>query len=145
MNLLFFFVFLLFSLLILRLGVVQIVSGEDYKQEVDRTEDVVVTNSVPRGKIYDRTEKVIVDNVARNAITYTPPQSPNPEDMMEVAAKLAGLIEMDTSSVRDRDQKDYWILKNKEAADNKVTDEEKRRLPETKTYQQKKRIAKSIR
>ncbi|MGM0846651.1 MAG: peptidoglycan D,D-transpeptidase FtsI family protein [Bacillota bacterium] len=142
MNLLFFCVFLLFSLLILRLGVVQIASGEDYKQEVDRTEDVTVTNSVPRGKIYDRTEKVIVDNVARNAITYTPPQSPNPEDMMEVAAKLAQLIEMDTSSVRDRDKMDYWILTNKEAADNKVTDQEKKEIAKNKDLSSKDRNSK---
>ncbi|TYS16179.1 penicillin-binding protein 2 [Rossellomorea vietnamensis] len=137
MNLLFFFVFLLFSVLILRLGVVQIVSGEGYKQEVERTEDVVVTNSVPRGKIYDRTEKVIVDNVAKNAITYTPPQSPNPEDMMEVAVKLAQLIEMDTSSVRERDQKDYWILTNKKAADNKVTVEEEKEIARNKQLSSK--------
>ncbi|TYR77415.1 penicillin-binding protein 2 [Rossellomorea vietnamensis] len=137
MNLLFFFVFLLFSVLILRLGVVQIVSGEGYKQEVERTEDVVVTNSVPRGKIYDRTEKVIVDNVARNAITYTPPQSSNPEDMMEVAVKLAQLIEMDTSSVRERDQKDYWILTNKKAADKKVTVEEKKEIARNKDLSSK--------
>ena len=84
---LFFAVFLLFSLLILRLGVVQIVSGEEYKREVERTEDVLVNNSVPRGKIYDRVGNVIVDNTPMNAITYTRTQSTKTEDMMEVARK----------------------------------------------------------
>ena len=49
-NMLFFVVFLLFSLLILRLGVVQIVYGEDYKREIERTVDVTVNNPVPRRK-----------------------------------------------------------------------------------------------
>ena len=59
---LFFIVFLLFSVLILRLGVVQIVYGEDYKREIERTEDVTVNNPVPRGKMYDAYGNIIVDN-----------------------------------------------------------------------------------
>ncbi|WP_421385428.1 peptidoglycan D,D-transpeptidase FtsI family protein [Bacillus salacetis] len=139
MNLLFFLVFLLFSLLILRLGVVQIVSGEDYKREVDRTEDVVVTNSVPRGKIYDRTGRVIVDNVARSAITFTPAQSSKPEEMMKTAQKLAQLIKMDTKAVTDRDKKDYWILLNKDTADAKVTNKEKEEVNSDKDLSDKER------
>ncbi|MGM0844236.1 MAG: penicillin-binding transpeptidase domain-containing protein [Bacillota bacterium] len=125
MNILFFAVFLLFSLLILRLGLVQIVSGEEYKREVERTEDVLVNNSVPRGKIYDRVGNVIVDNTPMNAITYTRTQSTKSEDMIKVARGLAQLIEMDTGTVTDRDKKDYWMLLNKEKADEKVSEEEK--------------------
>src|SRR4051794_12673919 len=74
-NMLFFVVFLLFSLLILRLGVVQIVYGDDYKREIQRTDDVTVNNPVPRGKMYDRNGKAIVDNTPLNAITYTKKQN----------------------------------------------------------------------
>lgn len=56
-------VFLLFSALILRLGFVQIVYGDDYKNEVEKKEDVVISTSVPRGEMYDRTGKSIVSNV----------------------------------------------------------------------------------
>ncbi|RIW31095.1 penicillin-binding protein 2 [Bacillus salacetis] len=128
MNILFFAVFLLFSLLILRLGVVQIVSGEEYKREVERTEDVLVNNSVPRGKIYDRVGNVIVDNTPMNAITYTRTQSTKTDEIMDVARKLAQLIEMDTDAVRDRDKKDYWILNNKDEADEKVSKKEKAKI-----------------
>ena len=64
----FFAVFMLFSMLILRLGIVQIVYGEDFKREIERTEDVTVNNPVPRGKMYDRNMKTIVDNIPSKAI-----------------------------------------------------------------------------
>src|SRR3954451_3779691 len=108
----FFVVFLLFSVLILRLGVVQIVYGEDFKREIERTEDVTVNNPVPRGKMYDRNIQTIVDNTPSNAITYTKSQGTTNEEMLEVADRLAKIIEKETDSVRERDKKDFWILKN---------------------------------
>ncbi len=120
---LFFAVFLLFSMLILRLGVVQIVYGDDYKREIERTEDVTVNNPVPRGKMFDSTGKVIVDNTPQNAITYTN-KGASQEEMLKVAENLASLIQKDTEKVQERDKKDYWIIKNQEKADAKVTQKE---------------------
>ncbi|WP_205170158.1 peptidoglycan D,D-transpeptidase FtsI family protein [Bacillus pakistanensis] len=128
MNLLFFAVFLLFSLLVLRLGVVQIVSGEEYKKEVERTEDVVVDTSVPRGKIYDRYGNVVVDNLPLNAITYTRTQSTSQEEMLKVAEQLSTLIEKETKEVTERDKKDFWIMKHPEEAEGKVTEKERQKL-----------------
>jgi penicillin-binding protein A len=68
LNMLFFVVFMLFSVLILRLGLVQIVYGEDFKREIERTEDITVNNPVPRGKMFDRNGKIIVDNTPLNAV-----------------------------------------------------------------------------
>ncbi len=124
LNMLFFVVFLLFSILILRLGVVQIVYGDDFKREIQRTEDITVNNPVPRGKMFDRNGKVIVDNKPLNAITYTKYQNTTQEEMLETAGKLAKLIHMDISKLRDPDIKDYWILKNPEKAKEKITKKE---------------------
>ncbi|WP_415480478.1 peptidoglycan D,D-transpeptidase FtsI family protein [Bacillus infantis] len=123
LNMLFFAVFLLFSMLILRLGVVQIVYGDDYKREIERTEDVTVNNPVPRGKMFDSTGKVIVDNTPQNAITYTN-KGASQEEMLKVAENLASLIQKDTEKVQERDKKDYWIIKNQDKADAKVTQKE---------------------
>ncbi|EAR65141.1 peptidoglycan biosynthesis (penicillin-binding protein 2A) [Bacillus sp. NRRL B-14911] len=110
-------------MLILRLGVVQIVYGDDYKREIERTEDVTVNNPVPRGKMFDSTGKVIVDNTPQNAITYTN-KGASQEEMLKVAENLASLIQKDTEKVQERDKKDYWIIKNQEKADAKVTQKE---------------------
>ncbi|WP_312093178.1 penicillin-binding protein 2 [Niallia sp.] len=129
LNIIFFFVFLLFSALILRLGFVQIVYGEDYKRELEKTEDVTVNTSVPRGKMYDSTGKVIVDNVAQKAITYTN-SGVKQEEMLETAELLSKYIMKDTKKVTEREKKDYWIIKNEEKANKKVSDNEKEALAE---------------
>jgi len=127
LNLLFFIVFLLFSVLILRLGVVQIVYGEDYKREIERTEDVTVNNPVPRGKMFDTNGKIVVDNVPENAITYTN-NGASQKEMLEVAGRLAKLIHKDTDKVTERDMKDYWIVTNPKEAEKKVSEKELEQL-----------------
>ncbi|MFK9093302.1 peptidoglycan D,D-transpeptidase FtsI family protein [Bacillus salipaludis] len=120
----FFVVFILFSVLILRLGELQIVFGDDFKREIERTEDITVNNPVPRGKMIDRNGKVIVDNTPLNAITYTKYQSADQKEMIETAEKLAKLITKDTSKVPEREKKDFWIIKHPEEAKAKITKKE---------------------
>lgn len=121
---LFFVIFLLFSVLILRLGIVQIVYGDNYSRELERTEDVTVNNPVPRGKILDRTLKTVVDNNPVDAITYTRYQGTTTEEMLDTAEKLATFIEKKTDKITERDKKDFWILKNPDEAEALITDED---------------------
>lgn len=115
---LFLIVFVLFSVLIFRLGFVQIVYGDDYKREIERTEEITVNNPVPRGKMFDSTGKIIVDNIPQNAITYTN-NGASQEEMLDTAEKLAELIEKDTEKVTERDEKDYWIMINPDRAEKR--------------------------
>ncbi|GIN38510.1 MULTISPECIES: peptidoglycan D,D-transpeptidase FtsI family protein [Heyndrickxia] len=137
MNILFFVVFILFSVLILRLGIVQIVYGDDYKREIDRKENVTVNTSVPRGKILDRNGKLVVGNKPLNAITYTRPQNIKQEDILKVAKDLAKIIKKDTEedfkAITVRDKKDFWILNHPKQADEKVTKAEKEKLKNDNT------------
>ncbi|MFC3882927.1 peptidoglycan D,D-transpeptidase FtsI family protein [Bacillus songklensis] len=132
LNLLFFVVFILFSILILRLGLVQIVYGENYQREVAKTENVTVNAPVPRGKIYDRYNRVVVDNTPLNAITYTRFQGTTQEERLKVAEQLAKYIDKDTSKVTERDLKDYWILKHPEEAKKKIRKDELAKLKKGK-------------
>ncbi|KAB2493580.1 peptidoglycan D,D-transpeptidase FtsI family protein [Priestia endophytica] len=135
LNLLFFVVFLLFAILILRLGLVQIVQGEDYKREVEETQDSTVSNPAPRGKIYDRYHRSIVDNKPLNAITYTRFKN-DPEQSLKVAKKLAKLIDKSTDKVTERDMKDYWLMIHPKKAKNLVPQSEikKKELSDDKVY-----------
>lgn len=139
LNILFFIVFLLFSTLILKLGVLQIVFGQDYKREVQSTSDVTVNNPAPRGKIYDRYGNVIVDNTPLNAITYTKSQSETSQQILAISQKLANTLNIDTSKVTERDKKDYWILKNPDKAQALITKQEwslynQQKLSDTQIY-----------
>lgn len=123
-NLLFLSVFLLFSVLVIRLGVVQIVFGEDYKKELERTEDITVSSPVPRGKIYDRNGKNIVNNTSRKAITYTK-YGVSQKEMLKTAERLALLIDMKPKKLQEWDLKDYWLIKNPGRGEKKVTEKER--------------------
>jgi penicillin-binding protein A len=140
LNMIFFVVFLLFSVLILRLGVVQIVYGDDYKREIERTEDVTVNSPVPRGKMYDTNGKIVVDNVPVNAITYTN-SGASQKEMLQVAERLSKLIVKETDKVTERDMKDFWISMNPKEAEKKVPEKEREKLQQqyedTKEYDDK--------
>ncbi|NRG31276.1 penicillin-binding protein 2 [Bacillus circulans] len=140
-NILFLIVFLLFSLLILRLGIVQIVNGEDYKREVDRKENVTVKIAMPRGEILDRNGKLIVGNKPSNAITFTRAQNSKTEEMLKIAEKLAIFIKKDSKedlkAITERDKKDYWIIKHSNEAEAKITVADKKKLKDDKNYDAK--------
>ena len=142
LNFLFFVVFILFSALILRLGIVQIVYGETYKNEINKQEVVPVNSSVPRGRIFDTNGKLIVGNKPLKAITYTRANNVDQKEMLSTAAKLADLISKDTEedfkAITKRDREDFWIIKHPNEAKAKITKEDEKKLKkkdlDTKEY-----------
>jgi cell division protein FtsI/penicillin-binding protein 2 len=141
LNILFCSVFLLFSVLILRLGFVQIVYGENFKRDLARKEDITVSNPVPRGKVFARDFRVIVDNVPKRAITYTN-EGFSQKEMLETAENLAKLIDKNTDKVSERDRRDFWMMKNPNHFDAKITRKEKdlyvaKKLTDKEIYQMK--------
>ncbi|GAB3051053.1 peptidoglycan D,D-transpeptidase FtsI family protein [Virgibacillus ainsalahensis] len=138
LNILFFIVFLLFSVLILQLGVVQILNGEDFQDEIDRTIQDTTKIPVPRGKIYDRNHDVVVDNDPVYSITYTPPKGVQAEDRLEVAENLAEFISMDSKEdlegITERNRKEYWYLNNTEEVESRVSDEAAAEMSNSEYY-----------
>ncbi|WP_347549596.1 penicillin-binding protein 2 [Pseudalkalibacillus hwajinpoensis] len=135
LNILFLSVFLLFSALILRLGVIQIVNGEEYERVSEQTENVTAESTAPRGKMYDRYGRVLVDNNPEFTLTYIRTQNTKQAERLELAEKLAGYIEKETDDVIDRDLKDYWITANPEEAKAKLTEKEWAELESSDAYQ----------
>lgn len=124
LNLLFFVVFICFSILVIKLGTLQIVHGESYKKEISRTENLIIREPVPRGKIYDRYGRLVVDNTGKNAISYTKAQDTKHTEILEVAQKLSKLIDVKTDKLTERDLKDFWILTRPEEAKALLTKKE---------------------
>lgn len=128
MNILFFSIFILFTMLILRLGYLQIVKGEDYTRELARTEEVPVNTSVPRGRIFDSEGRIMVDNLPQRAITYTKMQTTKSEDMYEIAEELSLLIEKKPTGITKSDLQDFWLKENPEEALELVSDKERKKI-----------------
>ncbi|GIO17418.1 penicillin-binding protein [Oceanobacillus oncorhynchi subsp. incaldanensis] len=124
MNILFFAIFLLFSALVLQLGVVQILNGESYQDEIQRTNLDTTNVPVPRGKIYDTNGELIVDNEAMYSITYTPSNDVQAEERLEVAEKLAQYIDMGDEQtidrITDRDRREYYLLHHEEEIEERL-------------------------
>jgi penicillin-binding protein A len=128
LNGLFFMVFVLFSILILRLGFIQIIKGEAYSAQAKETDVTTVNYSVPRGRIYDRNNKLVVYNIPEKAIVYTPPKYPQPGELLELAKKLTTILVMtdrEINKVTDRDLKDIWLLAHNNGKDLITKKEEK--------------------
>lgn len=134
LNLLFFIVFSLFSAVIFRLGYLQIVRGDEFEAIVKRTETTLVTESVPRGLIYDRDGNILVGNEPQHSITYTRGANTTAKEMAKVASSLAGLINVSIEELTERDLKDYWMAVNNEVMLQRLSDDEKL-LPGSELYE----------
>lgn len=110
LNILFLIVFLLFSALILRLGLVQIVNGEEYEEELTHVSNQTALVDAPRGLMFDSFGNVIVDNAMELSVTYTNPGNQKQDEMLELAEKLSEYIDVDTENLRFRDKQEYFYI-----------------------------------
>ena len=137
LNILFFIVFIMFAVLIIQLGIVQILHGQSFQEEIDRTIQDISKKPVPRGKIYDRNGKILVDNKPLYAISYTPPKRVQHDDKLELAEQLLPFLSVDESMIKrltKRNKQEYIYLKNKEEIHGRLTDAEKEALNDVEQY-----------
>ncbi|MGE6206338.1 peptidoglycan D,D-transpeptidase FtsI family protein [Guptibacillus hwajinpoensis] len=135
LNILFLFVFLLFSVLIFRLGYLQLAKGEDFQRQVEETDKVEAKTASPRGMMFDRYGRVLVDNKPTFSVTYTKTQGTTQQEKLEVANRLSEFIEKNTEKVTDRDLKDYWIITRQKEARAKLTEKDINELSDKDAYQ----------
>lgn len=126
---------IVFAIIVLMGGLffIQIVKNDYYKTEVQTlTQKTIEGPSAPRGRIYDRNGKLIVDNKADKVIYYQKPSNVSVKDEVKVAYKLSSMIDLDYSKLSLNDLKTFWIKNNKEKAKEKITDEEWDKLEKRK-------------
>ncbi|GAF24042.1 LOW QUALITY PROTEIN: cell division protein FtsI [Bacillus sp. JCM 19047] len=110
LNILFLAVFLLFSALILRLGLVQIVNGEEYEEELKHVSNQTALIDAPRGIFTDRYGYPVVENSLELSVTYTNLEIKAAE-ILRLPKKWAKFITVDTENLRDRDKREYYYTK----------------------------------
>ncbi|ADH99821.1 peptidoglycan D,D-transpeptidase FtsI family protein [Salisediminibacterium selenitireducens] len=127
LNLLFFLVFILFSALILRLGVVQIVQGEEFQEVVERTNSEITPVEAPRGLVYDRHGNLLVGNEHIHTVTFTNRRT-SAQEMLDVSLLLSDLIDVDTDHVfesrYEQERRDFWSVLYDEEFEDKLPLEE---------------------
>jgi cell division protein FtsI/penicillin-binding protein 2 len=95
---LFLITFILFSILIFRLGVVQIVEGEEYVLQTERNTQRTIEGTAPRGYFFDRNYQQLVTNEHMYTVTFTRQRDLENQNE-EIARKLSALIDMDAEQI----------------------------------------------
>lgn len=132
-NILNVIIILALLILVTSLFVVQVVGKEKYQTELENlTKTVIYGETAPRGRIYDRNGKLIVDNIPSKVIYYKKPSGVTSKEEIKIAYKLANMIDLDYSKLNDYDFKTFWIKNNPKEAKAKITDEEWKKLEERK-------------
>ncbi len=103
----------------------QIVKTDEYKIKLQKlTETIVMGDSAPRGRIYDRNKKLIVDNKPVKVIYYKTPIGISTKEEILNAYKVARIIDVDYKKINDYDLKNFWIQNYPDEARAKIKDSE---------------------
>ncbi len=115
------------------LFVIQVLRQDFYKEKVDRLNlTYVYGESAPRGRIYDRNGKLIVDNTPIKVIYYKKPVGITTKEEISLAYKVADLISVAYEKLYITNLKEFWIVNHKEEANLKITSQEWREYEERK-------------
>lgn len=126
-------VVMVFGLIGVRLFQLQVLEMEDYQEQlVSATEKIVSGESSPRGRIYDRNYKLIVDNEAVKTIYYKKQDHVTVKEEIDLAYRLSDLLQIDFSKLTKNMLKTFWYRNHKKEGDRKITKEEKRLYEERK-------------
>ena len=132
-NILTFIIILALLILVTSLFLVQVAGKEKYSKELENlTKTIIYGESAPRGRIYDRNGKLIVDNKPSKVIYYKKPSGITTKKEIKIAYKLANMISLDSSKLNDYNFKNFWIKNHPDEANKKITDEEWQKLEERK-------------
>ena len=124
-NILIILIIVIMFILMIGLFYYQVIKHNVYKDKLkDLTETIIMGDSAPRGRIYDRNHVLIVDNKPIKIIYYKTPLGITVKEEIENAYKVASIIDIDYSNLYDYDLKDFWTKKFPTEANNKITDEE---------------------
>lgn len=122
---------ILLSILIISLFYVQIIKQEFYLKKVDTlTNNVVLGNTAPRGRIYDRNGNVLVDNEAIKTIVYKKQSGVSTKDEISMAYFIAENIDINYSSLSLYNLKKFWLKNNPELGNKKISATEWKDLSE---------------
>lgn len=123
----------LFLIVGIKLYLVMIANNDKYEKELSKlTVTKVEGSSTPRGRIYDRNYRVIVDNKAVNTITYKKEKGTSTKEMIDVAYEVVPHIELDVSKLTDRAKREFFLAKYPDICDKKITKEEREKVKQRK-------------
>ena len=143
------FTIIIFIIIIYNLFNLTIINNDYYVKNLKYlTSNEIYGNSAPRGRIYDRNHKLIVDNKEIKVIYYRKQNKITPREEIELARNIINYIKIDESKLKEIHLKEFFIIDKEEESNKKITSDEWNKLKNRKlTYNdidrlKKKRITK---
>ena len=96
----------------------------------EKNNKIIYGSSAPRGRILDTNGKIIADNVGVKTILYNKLNNISVSDEIDIAKKLANLIDIDYGT--NDEMKYFYYINNKKEIVNKLSDEIKTKYKERK-------------
>ena len=112
-NILIVLIIIIMLIMIVNLFVIQVIKTEFYTNKVGiLTQNTITETSAPRGRIYDRNGKIIVDNEAVKVIYYNKQTGITSSEEIEIALKVSELISVDYKNINESDLRNFWVKQN---------------------------------
>ena len=109
-NILIFITSILLFILFINLFHIQIVRYNFYREKYNAINtNILEGETAPRGRIYDRNYKLLVDNEPVKVIYYKKNGLSTKEEIA-LAYKVANIIDVDYSKITDSIKRNFWIL-----------------------------------
>ena len=118
-----FIICFIFIYLLLSFSYINIVKKDYYLTMLDKvTNTTYSTKNAPRGRIYDRNNNLLVDNKLKPVVYYLKSNKVTAEKEIEIANRLASLLDVNYSKLSIKNIKDYYIATHD--TDNLVSNDE---------------------
>lgn len=116
-----------------RLFIITVVDNKKYKDNLNNlVYSTIEGESAPRGRIYDRNHKLLVDNAGIKSIYYKRKSGMSIDDEIEVAKMLSEVLDLNYENVTTSMIKDFYLVLNRNTTDNKIAEEEWEKLKQRK-------------
>ncbi len=117
--------FAIFLGIIFRLSYLQVFNNKaSIKNLESLSTKKVYGKSMPRGRIYDRSHNIIVDNIGIKTISYKRESGVKTDDEITLSYLLAEKLDIDYSKLTDGALRYFWVICNNRKANKKITKEE---------------------
>lgn len=109
----------------IRVFYLQILKNDEYTEKLAMsTEKTIESTSAPRGRIYDRNHKLLVDNEAIKTIYYKKQNNITTKEEISLAYTVSKYIDIDYYKVDDTKLKTLYYKANYDKCKEKITSEE---------------------
>lgn len=120
-NILIGIITLVIIVLFINLFYIQVIKNDYYKSKLEvLNKNIIDGSTAPRGRIYDRNKKLVVDNKPNKEIYYKKENHVTSKEEVKLAYQMADLIEVDFSKLTEKNLRKFWVKNNPDKAKKKI-------------------------